>query len=515
LPDADDLCSFVGLIASNSLSSKLGGSLMASRLTVRIALTSVLALATSGALAAQTLPPEKQTALDAVDQISSEIHLMAMKLWDYSEIALMEAQSAEFLAGVLEEEGFSVQRGVADMPTAFVASWGSGSPIIGVLAEYDALPGIGNDPVPHRQTRADGVTSGQGCGHNLFGAGSVGAAIAIKRAMQQHGIQGTVKLFGSPAEETVVGKVYMAKAGVFDGLDGVLDWHPGLETKVRNQPGRALNNFNVEFFGQAAHGAADPWNGRSSLDAVEMMNYGVNMMREHIRPTARIHYVIPSAGDAPNVVPEYAKVWYYVREADREKVEEYYNWILKIAEGAAMATRTTHKVTLITGVHETMLNRPLQEAMQANLEIVGAPLFSEEYQEFALELQRSLEIEEKGLDTEIKPLADEPEPVSGGSTDVAEVSYIAPTVSVGITSAAADIPWHSWATAASHGTEGSIAAAEVAAKVMALTGVDMLIDASLLERAKEFYLEKTEGKPYESPIPVDQAPPLPEKTATR
>jgi aminobenzoyl-glutamate utilization protein B len=472
-----------------------------------------LALLVCGHASAQSLSSEKQTALDAVDQISSQIHLMAMRLWDYSEIALMEAQSADFLIGVLEQEGFSVQRGVADMPTAFVASWGSGGPVIGVLAEYDALPGIGNDPVPHRQPRVDGITSGQGCGHNLFGAGSVGAAIALKRTMDKHGIQGTVKLFGSPAEETVVGKVYMAKAGVFDGLDGVLDWHPSLETQVRNQPGRALNNFIVEFHGQAAHGAGDPWNGRSALDAVEMMDYGVNMMREHVRPTARIHYVIPSAGEAPNVVPEYAKVWYYVREADREKVEEYYDWILKIAEGAAMATRTTHEVTLITGVHETLLNRPLQEVMQENLEAVGAPQFSEEYQEFAKALQRSLDLEEKGLDTEIKPLADEPEPVSGGSTDVAEVSYLAPTVSVSVTSAAADIPWHSWATAASHGIEGSVAAAEVAAKVMALTGVDMLTDPTLLERAKAFFDEQTEGRPYQSPIPVDQKPPLPKSAA--
>jgi aminobenzoyl-glutamate utilization protein B len=481
---------------------------------LRFARLTALTLIVCGPVSAQSLSPEKQSALDAVDQISAEIHLMAMKLWDYSEIALMEAQSAEFLIGVLEGEGFRVQRGVADMPTAFVATWGSGAPVIGVLAEYDALPGIGNDPVPHRQPRSDGVTSGQGCGHNLFGAGSVGAAIALKRAMDTHGLAGTVKLFGSPAEETVVGKVYMAKAGVFNGLDGVLDWHPSLETQVRNQPGRALNNFTVEFHGQAAHGAGDPWNGRSALDAVEVMNYGVNMMREHIRPTARIHYVIPSAGDAPNVVPEYAKVWYYVREADRETVDEYYNWILKIAEGAAMATRTTHEVTLITGVHETLLNRPLQEAMQANLELVGAPQFSEEYQEFAKQLQQSLELEEKGLNTEIKPLADEPEPVSGGSTDVAEVSYIAPTVSVSVTSAAADIPWHSWATAASHGTEGSVAAAEVAAKVMALTGVDMLTDPTLLERAKAFFDEETEGKPYESPIPVEQKPPLP-KTASK
>jgi aminobenzoyl-glutamate utilization protein B len=481
---------------------------MISRCIARFLLV-LVAIAGADSLAAQTLSPEKQSVLDEVDRLSSEIHLMAMTLWDYSEIALMEAQSAEFLAAALEQEGFTVERGVAEMPTAFVASWGSGRPAIGVLAEFDALPGVGNAAVPHRQAREDGVTSGQGCGHNLFGAGSVGAAIALKRTMEKHGIPGTVKLFGTPAEETVVGKVYMAKAGIFDGLDGVLDWHPSQETGVRNQPGRALNNFTVEFFGQAAHGAGDPWNGRSSLDAVEMMNFGVNMMREHIRPSARIHYVIPAGGDAPNVVPEYARVWYYVREADRDKVEEYYNWILKIAEGAAMATRTTHQVTLITGVHETNLNRPLQEAMQVNLDYVGAPEFDEESQAFAKELQRSLEIEEKGLSTEIKPLADEPEPVSGGSTDVAEVSYITPTVSVRVTSAAADVPWHSWATAASHGTDGAVLAAEIAAKVMALTGIDMLMDADLMERAWADFEENTGGETYRSPIPVDQKPPVP------
>lgn len=458
---------------------------------------------------AQDLSPEKATALEQVDALASEIHLMAMKLWDYSETAMLEQQSAAFLADLLEQEGFTVERGVAGMPTAFVASWGEGGPVVGVLAEYDALPGVGNAPVPHREKREDKVTAGQGCGHNLFGAGSVGAAIALKRTMEEHGLAGTVKLFGTPAEETVVGKVYMAKAGVFDGLDAALEWHPSQETEVRNQTGRALNNFEVEFFGQAAHGAADPWNGRSALDAVELMNYGVNLMREHIRPTSRIHYVIPSGGEAPNVVPEYAKVWYYVREADREKVEEYYDWILKVAEGAAMATRTTHEVNLITAVHETLLNRPLQEAMQRNLEIVGAPNFSEEYRQFARELQRSLGLEEKGLDTEIQPLEPEPEPVSGGSTDVAEVSYITPTAGVRITSAPSDIPWHSWATAASHGTEGSVKAADTAARVLALTGIDILTDAGLRERSWDFFNEKTGGEPYESPIPEDQAPPVP------
>jgi len=452
---------------------------------------------------------EKRTAMAQTDRLSSEIHEMSMTLWDYSELAMLEYRSAEYLAGVLEDEGFTVEREAAEMPTAFIATYGSGAPIIGILAEYDALPGNGNSIVPWREEREDGLADGHGCGHNLFGAASVGAAIALKRTMEEHNLSGTVRLYGTPAEETVVGKVYMAKAGVFDDLDAAIEWHPGLEIGTRNQPGRALNNFTVEFFGQSAHSSADPWNGRSALDAVEMMNYGVNMMREHVKPTARIHYVIPSAGDAPNVVPDYAKVWYYVRAENRAELGEYYNWILKIAEGAALATRTTHEVYLTTGVHETLLNRPLQEAMQANLELVGPPPFTEEDQAFARELQRFLDIDEAGLVQEIKPLADGEEPPTGGSTDVAEVSYITPTVGFSMTTAAAGIPWHNWAATASHGTDGSVRATVAAAKVIALMGVDLLTDSSLLEQAKAFYLEKTGGQPYRSPIPVAQKPPVP------
>ena len=240
----------------------------------------------------------KQSVINTAEALRPQIDDISMTLWNYSETALQEYKSAEFLIGQLETAGFTIEHGVADMPTAFVAAFGSGTPVIGILAEYDALPGVGNQPLPLKKARPDGVTSGQGCGHNLFGAGSVGAAIALQKVMAEQNIDGTIKLFGTPAEETVVGKVYMAKAGLFEGLDAVLEWHPFLDNAVGNQTGRAMNKFEVEFFGQSAHGSADPWNGRSALDAVEMMNYGVNLMREHIKPTARIHYVIPRGGDA-------------------------------------------------------------------------------------------------------------------------------------------------------------------------------------------------------------------------
>ncbi len=476
---------------------------------LRTVLTCVTCLATAVPAQPGEVGAARTAALGAAGQLENLTREIAQDLWDLSEIALREERSAELLSKTLAAEGFSVERGVAGMPTAFVASWGEGRPIIGILAEYDALPGVGNAAVPERSPREDGVTAGQGCGHNLFGAASVVGAIAARRAMESLDLGGSIRLYGTPAEETVVGKVYMAREGLFDDLDAAIDWHPGTETGTRNEPARAMNSFTVEYFGQAAHGARDPWNGRSALDAVELMNYGVNLMREHVEPTARIHYVIPDGGDAPNVVPEYAKVWYYVRDLNRQSVEGYYDRILNIAEGAALATGTTHEVSLITGVHECLENRPLQEAVQANLELVGGPEYTEKEQSFARQLQRNLEIEEKGFVGEVVPLADELQPPQGGSTDVCEVSHIVPEVGFRVTTAAAGIPWHSWAATACHGTSGGVKGAVVAARVIALTVADMLADPDLLAAAKEDFLERSGGEPYRSPIPADQPPPLP------
>ncbi|MEL6674092.1 MAG: amidohydrolase [Bacteroidota bacterium] len=462
-------------------------------------------------LQAQKLEKVKAEAIEAAKALGAQVDMMSEKLWEYSETALLEDQSAKLLMEQLEKAGFSLERNVAGMPTAFVASYGSGSPVIGILAEFDALPGVGNEPVPEKKARKDGITSGHGCGHNLFGAASVGGALALAQVIEKRKLSGTVKLFGTPAEETVVGKVYMAKAGVFDGVDAVIDWHPGTDNSVKNQSGRAMNNFEIEFFGQAAHASADPWNGRSALDAVEMMNYGVNLMREHVKPTTRIHYVIPRAGDAPNVVPEYAKVWYFVRDVNRDEVNRYYQRILKIAEGAALATATTHKVFLITGVHEYLLNRPMQEALQKNMVMIGAPDFTEEEQRFGRTLQAFVNKPQTGFSTEIAPLADQAGPVSGGSTDVAEVSWITPTAGFSITTAAEDVPWHSWATSACHGTTAGRKGARIASQVIAATGVDLLMDEELLAAAKAYFQEKSQGKKYESPLPLDQKVPLPGK----
>ena len=459
--------------------------------------------------AAQDGAAAKRAVAAETDRIAGDIARMASTLWQYSELALKEERSAAFLAGILEREGFGVERGVAGMPTAFVASFGGGSPVIGILAEYDALPGIGNEAVPRKQPRADGVTAGQGCGHDLFGAGSVGAAIALKRTMETQKLGGTLRLYGTPAEETGIGKVYMARERLFHDLDAALEWHPSQHNAVGNTANQALNNFTVEFFGQPSHAAYDPWNGKSALDALELFAHGLNLMREHIKPTARVHYVFPSAGEAPNVVPGYARAWGFVRDLDRPSVEGHYAWIAKIAEGAAVATRTTHKVTLTTGLHEYLFNRPLQEAMQQNLASVGGPKFGEAEQAFARQLQKELGVAESGIDTSVQALAAGVEPAEGGSTDVADVSHITPTVGLEVATAGKDLPWHSWATAASHGIPGASRAAETAAKVIALTGVDLLTRPDLVRQARAELVKRTGGRPYVSPIPADQKPPIP------
>ena len=451
----------------------------------------------------------KAAAQNEVDNIANDITSLAADVWQHAELALTENQSSAVLANYLEGQAFRVERGIADMPTAFLAEWGGGHPIIGIVAEFDALPGLGNEPIPAKTPRTDQHPHGHGCAHNIFGAGSVGAAVAVKKILADFGLPGTIRLYGTPAEETLVGKVYMAKDGLFDDLDMALDWHPSIRNTVKNQRGQAMNNFTVEFFGKPAHGAYDPWNGRSALDALEHTNFGINLMREHIEPTARIHYVIENGGKVPNVVPDYTRAWYYVRDNDRDKVESHYNWILNIIQGAALATQTEYKVTLTTGVHEMLLNRPLQEAAYKNFQQVDLPEFETATHEFAKTLQTSFDKPAKGISDELLALADEIQPTTGGSTDVAEISWITPTVSIQVAMAGEGIPWHSWAVAASAGLRDASKAGHTAAKVLALTAVDALTNPELLETAKREFDRASGGKTYKSPLPPDQKPSFP------
>ncbi|MFW5947714.1 MAG: amidohydrolase [Gemmatimonadota bacterium] len=472
--------------------------------------TAALGLAvTAHPVPAQDVQTLREQAWAEIDARAGGLVDVSDRLWRLAETSLREYESAATLVSYLEAEGFTVEEGVAGMPTAFVARWGTGGPVIGILAEFDALPGISNVAEARREALAPG-TGGHGCGHNLFGAGSVGAAVAAKAVLEAEGLPGSIVLYGTPAEETVIGKVYMAREGVFDDADVVLDWHPGDETGADYERSRAMNNFTVEFFGRTAHGAADPWNGRSALDAVELMNHAINLMREHLPPSIRVHYVIEDGGGAPNVVPDHASVWYYVRDLDRAGVEHAYDWILKAAEGAALATETEYEVTLATGVHSYLLNRTLVEALDRNLRLAGAPEWTEEEHAFARAIQRATDKEERGMHVGIDSLPDEEIPAQGGSTDVAEVSRIAPTAKIRVASAPLDTPWHAWPVVASGGMSIGHKAMLTAARTLAATAVELAITPELVEGATAEFRERMDGETYRSPLPAGQAPPVPD-----
>ena len=452
----------------------------------------------------------KNEAIEWIDANQEQFNDAAEKINTYAETAFKEYKSAKLLAGILEENGFVLERGVAEILTAFVATYGTGYPVVGILAEYDALPGLSQVPGITSKEPLEPGKGGHGCGHNLFGTGSTAAALAVKVIMEKHDLNGTIKLFGCPAEETLAGKIYMAKAGVFDGLDVCFTWHPSTVNKARLAKSIAMNNFEVVFRGKTAHGAADPWNGRSALDAVELMNSGVNYLREHVKPTVRIHYIIDHGGEAPNIVPDFAKVWYFVRDLDRAGVDHVYEWVLKCAEGATLMTGTDMEVNLITGCYEYLPNHVLSRVLDKNLRLAGPPKFTEEDQEYAKEMQRNLGIPEKGISTELPEFEDKETP-GGGSTDTADVSWLVPiSGELGIATAPAGVPWHSWAVTSSSGCSIGFKGMHVAAKTLAASTIEALMDTKIVEEAKAEFAEKTKDFTYKCAVPLDQKPPIPE-----
>lgn len=453
------------------------------------------------------LTPLKKEIFSFLEVNRAEFSKLNDQIWSFAEVALEEYKSSEALASYLEKKGFKVERGIAGMPTAFVAIYGSGEPVIGILAEYDALPGLSQAAVSYKKPVELGAP-GHGCGHNVFGAASVAATSALKEVMEKHNLRGTLKLFGCPAEETVVGKVFMAREGLFNGLACCIQWHPSSENEVSLASNNALNQFEVEFFGKTAHAAGDPWDGRSALDAVELADVGLNFLREHLKPTARIHYVILNGGRAPNVVPDYAQAWYYVRDLDRESVEKDYERVLKIIEAAAEMTETTYKINFLSGVHEVLANRTGSEVVYSNFLLAGPPLFNAEEQSFAKEIQRNLGIEQKGLKTEIEPFRLPEKSWGSGSTDVAEVSWLTPTTSLGVACTPIGAPGHNWAEAACAGTSIAHKALLTAAKVMAASGIDFFTSPEIIQKMRQEWTEKRKGREYKSPLPPELKPPL-------
>ena len=480
---------------------------------LQLTCAAVLSIATSlcgaGLFAAEPLRTTQRTALADVEARQTELNEVNKKIWGFAEVGLEEVRSSALLVEKANAAGFKVRVGVANMPTAFVAEFGSGKPVIGILAEYDALPGL-SQKVSHERDPVVTDAPGHGCGHSGLGTAALGAAVAVKAAMEKHELKGTIRLYGTPAEETLIGKVYMTLAGEFNDLDACLHWHPGGRNDVWNGESKAAVSAKFTFHGVTAHASGSPDKGRSALDAVELMNVGANYMREHLKEDARLHYVITNGGGAPNVVPAKATVWYYVRANQHTDVERNFAWLKDIADGAAKMSRTTVSVQIDTDCHEIIPNDPLAAVLQANLERVGPPKFTPEEHTFARRLQESVTREfgttfKLALDEEVHR---QPKGVGGsGSTDVGDISWHVPTCGLRTACFASDAPGHSWQNVAAIGSTIGEKGTAYAAKVLACTMVDLLEDPRALAAAKADFAKRMEDKKYITLIPEGQKAP--------
>jgi aminobenzoyl-glutamate utilization protein B len=429
------------------------------------------------------------------------------KIWSWAEVAFEESKSAKALAEYAEANGFTVEKGVAGMPTAFIATYGSGKPVIGVLGEFDALPGLSQRSTPTKNPLNEGA-AGHGCGHNLFGVGSLASAIAVKEWMIKNKIPGTLKFFGTPAEEKYFGKLYLAREGAINGLDACLDWHPSAKTEANVQSSKALIDFTVEFKGQAAHASADPWNGRSASDGVELFTTGINYLREHIKPTVRIHYHIMNAGEVVNVVPDYSKIWVRVRDNTRVGMDEVYKKVLKIAEGAGLMADVKPEVKLVSGLHEILVNRTGGEVLHKNMLQLGDLSYTEEEVEFAHRIQEATGKPQTGIEGKVQPFRATEKDVEGGSTDVGDVSWLVPEICLGVTTAPKDTPWHSWAVVACGGMSIGHKGMVYAAKSLALTIADLYTDPKIIPAMQKEFKERKGSYVYKAILP-EGPPPIP------
>ncbi len=455
---------------------------------------------------------EKQLVLDwlARPENVEKFGKISDSIWSFAELGMQEFKSSKLLADTLEEAGFSVERGAAGMPTCFVASYGSGKPVIGILGEYDALPMISQKGrVPTQDPLVDGAP-GHGCGHNLMGTAASAAAIAVKQVMDKYHLQGTIKVFGSPAEETLISRPYMVKAGLFADVDAVIDNHSSSSLGTGyGRGGNAMYSVLFSFKGKTAHGAGAPWTARSALDAVELMNIAANFLREHLFYTYRMHYVIVEGGEAPNVVPDRATVWYYIRNSD-ERVEEMFERVINCAKGAALATGTElTEVRILSAIHQRNANKKLAELLFENIKIVGMPQWTEEEHAFAKALQKELGRQESGMPTEYQPLED-PSPVftGGGSSDVGEVTRVVPTTTVVFPGQVPGNIGHHWSCVAANYGSTAWKGLTAGAKVMAATAIDLFQKPEELKIMWEEFNTFEKEHPYKSFLPEDAKPPL-------
>ncbi len=448
----------------------------------------------------------KEAVLQKLADHRAEYSDLAHQIWQYAEVGYQEEKSSALIQEHLSRAGFSIETGVAEIPTAFVASYGRGSPVIGILAEFDALPGLSQDSTPHRKPLVE-EGAGHACGHHLFGSGSTAAAIALREWLESSDFSGTIRLYGTPAEEGGSGKVYMVRAGLFDDVDAVLHWHPG----DRNFAGPSTTNANksakFRFHGIPSHAAASPHRGRSALDGVEAMNHMANLMREHVPERTRIHYVITKGGDAPNIVPELAEVFYYLRHPDTRKVEQLWERLVAAAEGAALGTGTKMDFEVIHGNYNVLPNETLSRIVDKNLRQVGGIQYNAEEQQFALEMRKTLTGADIDLGSQekVQPYVMENH---RGSTDVGDISWAVPTAGFNTASWVPGTGAHTWQAVAAGGMSIGSKGMMAAAKTLVSTAIDLFMDPEIIEQARQELMEKR-GEDFQyRPLLGDRDPPL-------
>ncbi len=451
---------------------------------------------------------DRDEVLKKIDARAEHFGQLSRRIWEFAEVGYKEKQSSDLLKAELRAAGFQLQENIAGIPTAFVASFGQGKPVIGILGEYDALPGLSQEAfTAEKKTRADGAP-GHGCGHNLFGVGSALAAITLKEYLSEKKLSGTIRFYGTPAEEGGAGKVFMARAGVFNDLDVALAWHPGDANSASLKSSLANITAKFRFYGQASHAAGAPDKGRSSLDAVMLTAHAVDMLREHVPQTTRLHYIITRGGEAPNVVPDFAEIYMYARHPSMPALDGIWSRIIKCAEAGALATETRMEMELVGSVYNELPNEPLAKVVDKNLRAIGGIKYSAEELSFAEKLRQTFSLD-GALPLGSQEVVREMEGgVSSGSTDVSDVSWIVPTTEFRTATYVPGTPGHSWQAVACTGSNIGRKGMIVAAKTLTLTAIDLLQDSKLIEAAKADFNKRRAGHEYRSRIPANQKPPL-------
>jgi aminobenzoyl-glutamate utilization protein B len=450
---------------------------------------------------------DRDQVLRKMDAQSQRFGELSRRIWELAEVGYREKQSSDLLKSELRSAGFRIEENVAEIPTAFTATFGQGKPVIGILGEYDALPGLSQEDIPERKAREAGAP-GHGCGHNLFGVASAFAAIAVKDYLTEKKIPGTIRFYGTPAEEGGGGKIYMARAGVFNDCDVVLAWHPGASNSA--SLGTSLANIAAKFrfTGKAAHAAGAPDKGRSALDAVMLMCHAVDLLREHVPQETRIHYIVTNGGAAPNIVPDSAEIYLYARHADMPTLDGIWARLVRCAEAGAHATETKMEMQLVNSVYNLLPNDALAALLDKNLRRVGGVEYTAQEKAFAEKLRQTFPTEgvlPLGSEAQIQPVRTES---GAGSTDVADVSWIVPTAEFTTATYVPGTPGHSWQSTACSGMSIGRKGMVNAAKTLALSTIDLLTDPQQIAAARASFNKRRAGYEYRSRVPASQKPPL-------